>query len=523
MAESHRGVTVAPRERTEGTSPDVSALVYAFEDVVQTTYGLPPVVMVPATHRRRGYRRYVHSLPRPRWLLRFFVVDHARMTLDVVHRRLLATAALGRETDETGKDREAVKYYLDGLPTQRRPLYSTSLAVLTVVLTSFVLLSIPDAIERFGGTGMARNVDEINALLSTLRIIGADVTSLDAFFDAVRRAPLETVAFVLTSLLTVLYVELRPFVPAFRLKRAMFNRYPRPQDVSSTPAPWSVQRATGLYDLERSVVRDVGAPPRREVPFDLIVPALLMPSLLYLGWLLVQNGLFTLPLGERLLNYLFGVALIAGALVRLGWLTRAWLRRTRAYAGPYLPAEVRIHGTRLVVALRDPHSILATTGVLGALCVGISIVGVRDFGSSILTLFGMRPTTFDAARFLLLGFVIAPVWYRINRDVSAYLKVRGASRTGRPWLSLLAMATGWLGTFDRSFLAVVAVAAICWVLVSVYNTGRRVQRAEATAMAEPTLLPPALLAAGFVAFPFVLRHIQRALNAAWRADGDLLD
>jgi hypothetical protein len=70
----------------------------------------------------------------------------------------------------------------------------------------------------------------------------------------------------------------------------------------------------------------------------------------------------------------------------------------------------------------------------------------------------------------------------------------------------------------------VVATAIASVLVSVYNTCRRVQQVEAIAGQRPTnLLPPALLVVGFVLFPFVLAHIQRALNAAWRSDGDVLD
>jgi len=514
MLESRSDQAVATSSRGDRDEPNASTLVHAFEEVLQAAYELPLIVTVPCTHRRRGLRRYLHSLPRPPLFLKFFVVDHARTTLERIRRRMLAVAALGTAADDDEARRQCVTQYLESLPIHGRVLYSTSLVALTIVVTQFVLLSVPGAAESFGATGMAQEADVIHRLLSTITEATSNLSSLGGLLVAVGDAPLRTVAFVFTSLTTVLYVELRSFVPAFRLKRTMFNLYPQPQLVSSTPARWGVQRATGLYEVEGTVLAELGAPPRREVPFDLIVPALLLPALLFLAAMMIEAGRASWwQEGEPHLSYTIASAIIAGVLARLGWLTRAYLRRTRRYAGPYLPSEVQIRGTDLIVALREPLTIFWATAVAGAFSAGVGVAAANNDP--------LR--AFDVARFLALVFVVAPLWFRMNRDLSAYLSVRGAARPGFPVLSLLAMAIG--GLVQMSGVPVLAViAAAAAVVVSVYNTCGRVQRAEVLAGNQnaTNMLPPALLIVGFVVFPVVLAHIQRAINMVWRSDGDVL-
>lgn len=112
--------------------------------------------MVPSTYRRRGVRRYLHSLPRPRLLLRFFVADDARRTLDLVRRRLSAVAALEVGNERAEEQTQSVTRYMESLPRYGRVLYSTSLAIFTIVVTRFVLLATPGAITFFGGEATGR-------------------------------------------------------------------------------------------------------------------------------------------------------------------------------------------------------------------------------------------------------------------------------------------------------------------------------------------------------------------------------
>ena len=94
MLESERDPAVATATRAAGDEPNASTLVHAFEEVLQAAYDLPPVVVVPYTYRRRGIRQYFHSLPRPPLFLRFFIIDHARTTLDRTRRRSSEAMAL---------------------------------------------------------------------------------------------------------------------------------------------------------------------------------------------------------------------------------------------------------------------------------------------------------------------------------------------------------------------------------------------------------------------------------------------
>lgn len=496
---------------------DVLALLHAFEEVLQAVYRLPPVVAIPSTYRRRGYRRYIHWLPRPRWFLRFFVVDHAHESLDHTRRRMLARSALGdpQRTGEQNPDRVVddgkVAKYIDSLPPTRRMQYTTTLLVLTIVLTQFVLVTLPGAAARFGGMRVLQDVDAIDRLLLTLGNTASDFSSVSGLLAELTTAPVRTIAFVVTSLMTVLYALLRPLVPAFRLKRTMFNLYPRPSLLIATPARWSVQRAVGLYQMERSVDRRLRARRRVEVPFDLIVPALLTPSLLFLGGMMVEAGSAArgwVP-SEPWLSYTIASAVFTGVCARLAWLLRAWLRRSRAHDGLYLPSEARISPTQLVVALRDPLTILWATLAGGIVCAGLAVAAAA----------GGAGTTLSNSRFLILAIVVAPLWFRMNRDVSAYLELSGEPRPGRPWLSLLAMIAGGVPT-TRGF----AVLAITAAAVSVYRTGRRVQRARGIAgCGDGYLLPPSVLAVGFVVFPLALAHIQQAINDVWRHAGDVVD
>jgi hypothetical protein len=524
MVGSRHDPLAAKTLRAEDAPP--LTLVHAFEGLLQTAKELPPIVLVPTTRRRRGFRKYVHSIPRPRLALRFFIADHARMTLDRVRRRMLAAAALGNATSEDEEERTSVTQYLESLSVRNRALYSTSLVLLTIVLTRVVLLAVPDAVRLFGGMGLENQVSQIDKLLMEISRTSSNLASLEDLVRALQTAPLRTVAFVGTSLTTVVYVELRLLVPSYRLKRTMFNLYPQQQRVASTPTRWAVQRAIGVYDLERNVLRRLGDAAKHEAPFDLIVPAMLMPSVLFLGWMSIDAGRQSIQPGDPLLSYTVGSAIVIGAVARLAWLTRAWLRRIGPDAGPYLPTEVRVRGTPLVVTLREPQTIFWTTAVFGVICIGTAIAAAD--GRSLQAL--------QNVRFLVLAFVIAPLWYRMNRDLSAFLAARGARRPGRPLLSLLAMALGWLGQLPQAYpfatiatprawiMTAMVLISTGWVLTSVFNMCRRVQRAAALARPDDRgVLHPPLVVAGFVVFPWALAHIQGEMNTVWARVGDGLD
>jgi hypothetical protein len=70
---------------------------------------------------RHGGR--LHYLPRPRWLLRYFVVRHVGRMLASLSRRYSARAALGWGADAEQQDREAVREFQQSLPPTRQNTY----------------------------------------------------------------------------------------------------------------------------------------------------------------------------------------------------------------------------------------------------------------------------------------------------------------------------------------------------------------------------------------------------------------
>ncbi len=65
--------------------------------------------------------------------------------------------------------------------------------------------------------------------------------------------------YVVTGILVVLYVVLRPLAAAYRLARMIFNLYPDTSRLSAVPLGLSVSRSMGIYDLEDRLFRHLGA------------------------------------------------------------------------------------------------------------------------------------------------------------------------------------------------------------------------------------------------------------------------
>src|SRR5204862_3209463 len=137
-----------------------------------------------------------------------------------------------------------------------------------------------------------------------------------------------------------------------RLKRMLLNlpadrRRPWP----SATSRWSVSQATGIYEQERQVFTELDVRRPREVPFDLLVPALAMLVPLAMA----VSGFHEAIVGssaalDRWLSGWLATVLLIIVVVRLGWLSRTW-RLRRGCFGPRTPFEVGIatHG-RLSVA-----------------------------------------------------------------------------------------------------------------------------------------------------------------------------
>jgi hypothetical protein len=317
---------------------------------------------------------------------------------------------------------------------------------------------------------------------------------------------LKQVALVLLGLALSLYVVLRPFVPAFRLKRMMFNLAPEPEGRRrSATARWSVQQTTGIYERERALFKELGGRAPREFPFDLVVPALAMLAPLVLGVLFVRLGYVDLVVEDRPADLGVGVWVFVVALLRLGWLYQTWRRRQGGRKGPYVPFQVRIRGGRALAEVKSPLSVAVLTLLVSSLFLLFAVLG-RDPDSELsVTVL----TVFVGTFMWSLPFSL-PWWYRINRELRDLDQSYRMQSLGRqPSISLLMMTVGWI--------------AILPPFISIFRTGRCIQRAQARAGQPKTLRSPWMLAPGLLLYPFLFAYLQHELNKVWAIEGKPLD
>jgi hypothetical protein len=490
-------------------------------------------------------------LPRPRLLLRLFAVEHVRRVLDVLHRRLLADAAAG---DDDAAERDAVERYLRSLPAPRRTAQVTLLVVSTFVILRVALLVVPGAARWFGGTGTVAEATVISGLLTALEQVARNMSSFEGLIEELAAAPLSTIAFVATSVATVLWLELRPFLPGFRLHRALWNlsgttvdvpdgspRSPGVRPVTerlrAVPASWHLQRTDGLYADERRVLRTAGAAAPAEPAFDLLVSALALPSLLFLAGLLIAAGRASrvLDASEPLLSYSLAAAVTAGVAARSWWLLRAWLCRQGARRSS-VGDHRRITDTSLVVRRRSPWSLAIGSLVATACCAGVGIATAAAYDASLaIEMAGLGEATlpvtpFAATRFLAAPFVLAPIWFLLTRDLAAYRTVRhdgGWHTRAQPVVATAVIALGALVTaFTESW--VIVVLGITVVAVSAAHTAWHIERLSRNIDGGPPPdrrwfeSPAAVVVLFLIAFPLALAALQRALNELWRRDGHAL-
>jgi predicted nucleic acid-binding Zn ribbon protein len=159
------------------------------------------------------------------------------------------------------------------------------------------------------------------------------ISSLDAsagwssLTEQVLRDWLTALTFASILMLAV-YILLVCPASAYRLKRTLFNVSPNAgQRLAATVGLYHRRRVDGVYYLETQLFRRLGLRPPREIPFDLVVQALLV--LLVVTLLAVtaprlddQSGM------SRFEAYLLGLILLVPA-ARAGWLIAIERRRHR--------------------------------------------------------------------------------------------------------------------------------------------------------------------------------------------------
>ena len=272
----------------------VRDLLAVYQEALDTVGDLPLVPMVLRKHRGR-----LHYLSRPKWLLRYFVVRHVRRSLAGLSRRYSARAALGQGADGEQQDREAVREFQQSLPPDRQKVYVVLLiAAIVVIFRPIINAAVPMALaisstQPRAGDSASQHLRQ--QLLDTVDKAGAaltaNVTSVNQALNAVLSGGPLHLGVVTLGVALSAYVALVPFVPAFRLKRMLFNLAPEPKGRHrSAVARWSVSQATGLYEREHRVFAELGARPPKEFPFDLAVSALAMALPLAFCGLLFRAG-----------------------------------------------------------------------------------------------------------------------------------------------------------------------------------------------------------------------------------------
>ena len=315
----------------------------------------------------------VWRLPRPTLMLRFFVRNHVRRAVETLHRRLCAERALGR-SPAAGDEEQAVARYLEAVPPAHGRAIAVAVAAACLVLGRLAVQYAGEALSRFpalthvheGGlfssVASSERSREAGKLMHRLGdALTAGVPEPSKVLDVLLSARPADLAVVASAASLALYVVLRPLVPAFRLKRALFNVEGDVAVLAVTTVRWHVARRTGVYDLEDRVFGRLGTRPPREVPFDLLVSGLLCVVPLGLGgYLLSRAGWWARwePEGFVLYDVTFVIAwlLLFIACVRVAWLAGTWRRRRRGAGESRPPYDVRLADARHVV-VRDPLAV----------------------------------------------------------------------------------------------------------------------------------------------------------------------
>lgn len=495
---------------------EVRELLEVYQQVLDTVNDLSPVPMVLRKHRGR-----LHYLPRAKWPVRYFVIRHIRRTLASLNRRYSARAALGRAPHGEQQDREAVRDFEQSLPPDRHKLYVVVLSAAILVLLQLMIrgyiryMPAADINPQVREQIIQKLLDEVTKVLPAL---SPNFSSINDALDAVWTGRPGPFAFLTLCSAFVAYVALRPVVPAFRLKRMLFNLAAEPGRWSnSAVARWSDSHATGLYEREHRVFAALVTRPPREFPFDLAVSALALafPAVVCASFYYFAA---VFPPMQTLLWVELATCLLILIVLRLGWLYRTRLRRKACRAVPYMPFEVRIRGGNAIAKVEQP---LGLRLLISLLVVGFELMlnSYGPMGATYLDAFAFASPEVWAV-WLLISL---PWWYRINRELRDLDNTYGSRHaSGRPLVSLLMMAAGCPAILPLPYGAIV-VFAIYLPFIAVFRLGRHIRRAQARAGQRRKVLSPWILAPALVLAPLLFAYIQKQMNEIWAAQGQLLD
>jgi hypothetical protein len=325
--------TSPEQEARRGSEERIRGLLEAYQETLDTVEELPAVVWVPWD--RKGPGRYC-KVPYLRLFLEYFVTYHISRSLDTLNRRFHAISALSSDPDSNRSNREAVKLYLQSLPS---PPYR--ILIFAAVLAALVI-ALP--LQAFGNVFYV--LDLVGAMLRS------DVSYVARAFAGKELGPtVRSLIVLLVGLIVVAAVLTSPF----GLKRILFNLHPWTKErLDSTAARSHGFRVEGLYVLEDRVFAEVGIRRPKEGRWDLAFQTFLLSLLLVFGLCMAgltlvifmswninlnvdaggsANVHFTLPEVSWAYYALFTGLVFAAFVLLLRRLVTAWKKRSRNARG----------------------------------------------------------------------------------------------------------------------------------------------------------------------------------------------
>ena len=249
-------------EAREESEERIRELLKAYQQTLDTVQDLPAVVWVPWGGKGVGH---YFKVPYLRLFLEYFVAYHIDRSLNALNRELLATAAISSDPDSNSSKREAVKLYLQSLPS---PPYRV---LIFVAVLAALVIALP--LQAFGNAFYV--LDLVGAMLRF------DVAYVGRAFAGKDLGPtVRSLTVLLIGLIGVAALLTSPF----GLKRMLFNLYPWTKErLDSTAARSHGYRVEGLYALEESIFSEVGTRPPKEGRWDLVFQTFLLSLLLVFG------------------------------------------------------------------------------------------------------------------------------------------------------------------------------------------------------------------------------------------------
>lgn len=313
-------------------------LLRSYQRILDVVDDLPGIVWMAQTEALPRLR-----IPRSRWLVRTFVVQHVLRSLGSLKRRYYARSALGLE-EENAPAFRAIDSFENSLPPLPSRL-AVSVFLLGVFLIALAL-----------GSLVATTRDQAKPLGETTKAIlsfdPSNVANSLSQFDSV-----ESVLVAALALSMSLYLVVLIPMSSFLLKRALFNLHPY-GDAGSVGKEYAADHrfgAAGIYAIEARLCETIGTKPVRELRLDLLVDALVMVLSLLLGVTFI-GALLRDAAGaegsrtEAIREFLFGqltlsllaVVLVSISSVRLLKLGSVWRNKVPSQAREDEERRVRV-------------------------------------------------------------------------------------------------------------------------------------------------------------------------------------